>query len=102
VADGVDLARQAVVLRELGCRRGQGLLFAGPLDNQRLRRVLHRRSYPLPRPSGSALSSGPTVLPQATLSDVGRGRRVRHRQAADLPERRSDVGPHDETPVPPA
>ncbi|WP_377269277.1 putative bifunctional diguanylate cyclase/phosphodiesterase [Peterkaempfera sp. SMS 1(5)a] len=101
-AEGVDSPRQAAVLRELGCRHGQGLLFAGPLDDQRLRRVLLRRSLPVPEPAGSR----PPRVPAATLSD-GRGDRraarvPHHHQASDLPERLSTGGPHGETAIPPA
>ncbi|MGK4583109.1 EAL domain-containing protein [Kitasatospora sp. HPMI-4] len=53
VAEGVDQPRQLAVLQELGCRQGQGLAFAQPLDEQRLGRALARRAYPLARQARS-------------------------------------------------
>ncbi|MFG2136179.1 putative bifunctional diguanylate cyclase/phosphodiesterase [Streptomyces sp. NPDC048650] len=48
VADGVDLPEQVLALHAMGCTHGQGLAFAGPLDEHRLRRALERGSYPVP------------------------------------------------------
>ncbi|MFF2571928.1 EAL domain-containing protein [Streptomyces sp. NPDC058084] len=50
VADGVDMPEQVLALRAMGCTHGQGLAFAGPLDEYRLRRALVRDEYPLPGP----------------------------------------------------
>ncbi|GAA2270339.1 MULTISPECIES: putative bifunctional diguanylate cyclase/phosphodiesterase [Kitasatospora] len=130
MAEGVDHARQLSVLQELGCRQGQGLAFAQPLDEQRLGRALARRVYPMPRPTGS-LSARRAHLAADTRSGVrpepggdgdgpaegwgrvpaagGRGRAVHHHTALDLPERRAmpgscagpNGGPHSETAVPP-
>ncbi|GGV09007.1 membrane associated phosphodiesterase [Kitasatospora herbaricolor] len=108
-AEGVDLPRQVVVLQELGCRQGQGTAFAQPMDEQRLRRALGRRVYPLPRPLG-ALSARRAYLAAEARSggrtEPGPGRVVHHHVASDLPERRSvggpGHGPHGETAVPPA
>ncbi|MER5637575.1 EAL domain-containing protein [Kitasatospora sp. NPDC002227] len=108
-AEGVDHARQVTVLQELGCRHGQGLAFAQPLDEYRLRRALARRVYPLPRPVG-ALSTRRAYLAADSRSggrtDPAQGRAAHHHAAPDLPERRAAagplVGPHGETSVPPA
>ncbi|NEA01996.1 EAL domain-containing protein, partial [Streptomyces sp. SID10116] len=48
VADGVDLPEQVVALRAMGCTHGQGMAFAGPLDEYRLRRALTMGEYPVP------------------------------------------------------
>ncbi|MCC9306990.1 EAL domain-containing protein [Kitasatospora sp. RB6PN24] len=81
-AEGVDQPRQVTVLQELGCRQGQGLAFAQPLDEFRLRRALVRRLYPLPRPVGAVSA--------------------RHAYLSAADGRPSIVGPHGETAVPPA
>ncbi|MFF9689120.1 putative bifunctional diguanylate cyclase/phosphodiesterase [Streptomyces sp. NPDC014623] len=77
VADGVDAPEQVRALRAMGCTHGQGMAFAGPLDEYRLRRTLIRGEYPVP-------GIGPTAQP------------VLAGGAIPLPSR-----PHDETPVPP-
>ncbi|WP_254553099.1 bifunctional diguanylate cyclase/phosphodiesterase [Kitasatospora sp. MMS16-BH015] len=108
-AEGVDHARQVAALQELGCRHGQGLAFAQPLDEYRLRRALARRVYPLPRPLGT-LSGRRAYLAADTRSggrpDLSQPRPTHHHAAPDLPERRAPagplVGPHGETSVPPA
>ncbi|ARQ68314.1 putative bifunctional diguanylate cyclase/phosphodiesterase [Streptomyces marincola] len=48
LADGVDRPEQAVALRALGCRRGQGLAFSEPLEPVSLRRVLDAGRLPVP------------------------------------------------------
>ncbi|MFD9032859.1 EAL domain-containing protein [Streptomyces sp. NPDC059567] len=48
VADGVDVPEQVIALRAMGCTHGQGMAFAGPLDEYRLRRALVRDEYPVP------------------------------------------------------
>ncbi|MBT2368478.1 EAL domain-containing protein [Streptomyces sp. ISL-10] len=48
VADGVDMPEQVLALRAMGCTHGQGMAFAGPLDEYRLRRALVRDQYPVP------------------------------------------------------
>ncbi|MEU9063663.1 EAL domain-containing protein [Streptomyces sp. NPDC048430] len=48
VADGVDVPEQVRALRAMGCTHGQGMAFAGPLDEYRLRRTLIRGKYPVP------------------------------------------------------
>ena len=158
-AEGVDDHRQAAVLRELGCNRAQGLLYAGPLDGRGLRRALLRRGFSVPRPTApgpprtpttsdgragdtraaalaapglaattrtpttrtpthaattraattraaamtrAATSPEPTSPAPTSPALTSAERVLYHCQASDLPERPSDPGPHDETPVPPA
>ncbi|WP_251095060.1 EAL domain-containing protein [Streptomyces sp. Caat 7-52] len=48
VAEGVDLPEQVVALRAMGCTHGQGMAFAGPLDEYRLCRALGSGHYPVP------------------------------------------------------
>lgn len=77
VADGVDVPEQVRALRAMGCTHGQGMAFAGPLDEYRLRRTLIRGKYPVP-------GVGPAARP------------VLAGGAIPLQSRS-----HDETPVPP-
>ncbi|MFF8972169.1 putative bifunctional diguanylate cyclase/phosphodiesterase [Streptomyces sp. NPDC014995] len=93
VAEGVDLPEQVVALRAMGCTHGQGMAFAGPLDEYRLRRALGRGHCPVPHgPVEPAFAGGgagvytsgvPAVLGGGTL---GGGTALRS---------------HNETPVPP-
>ncbi|MFH9615909.1 putative bifunctional diguanylate cyclase/phosphodiesterase [Streptomyces pratensis] len=77
VADGVDGPEQVRALRAMGCTHGQGMAFAGPLDEYRLRRTLIRGKYPVP-----GMGPGPQpVLAGGAIPLQGRS--------------------HDETPVPP-
>lgn len=68
VADGVDLPEQLVALRAMGCTHGQGVAFAAPLDEYRLRRALGSGHYPVPHgPAEPAFAGGarePTVAPR--------------------------------------
>ena len=52
VAEGVDLPEQATLLRDLGCRHGQGLLYSGPLEQAALDTVLRGPGFILPRHAG--------------------------------------------------
>lgn len=81
------------VLQELGCRHGQGLAFAQPLDEFRLRRALIRRLYPLPRPLG-AISARRAYLsapdPRAGgCGDAAPSRAAHHHGAQEPPEHRA-------------
>ncbi|MFG2353544.1 putative bifunctional diguanylate cyclase/phosphodiesterase [Streptomyces sp. NPDC048521] len=59
VAEGVDLPDQVVALRAMGCTHGQGMAFAGALDEYRLRRALGSGHYPVPHaPAGPAFAGG--------------------------------------------
>ncbi|MFE9723224.1 putative bifunctional diguanylate cyclase/phosphodiesterase [Streptomyces sp. NPDC005794] len=77
MADGVDMPEQVRALRAMGCTHGQGMAFAGPLDEYRLRRTLIRGKYPVPglAPAAQPVFAG-GVIPLQNRS-------------------------HDETPVPP-
>ncbi|WP_197358243.1 putative bifunctional diguanylate cyclase/phosphodiesterase, partial [Streptomyces clavuligerus] len=48
VADGVDAPEQIIALRAMGCTHGQGMAFAGLLDEYRLRRALVRDDFAVP------------------------------------------------------
>ncbi|GLF94823.1 putative bifunctional diguanylate cyclase/phosphodiesterase [Streptomyces yaizuensis] len=48
VADGVDAPEQIIALRAMGCTHGQGMAFAGLLDEYRLRRALVRDDFTVP------------------------------------------------------
>lgn len=93
VAEGVDLPEQVVALRAMGCTHGQGMAFAGPLDEYRLRRALGRGSCPVPHGPAEPVFAGGgagarTAGVQAVLGggNLGGGTALRS---------------HDETPVPP-
>ncbi|MEU0053400.1 EAL domain-containing protein [Streptomyces sp. NPDC006309] len=59
VAEGVDLPEQVVALRAMGCTHGQGMAFAGALDEFRLRRALGSGHYPVPHaPAEPAFAGG--------------------------------------------
>ncbi|MCH0571356.1 EAL domain-containing protein [Streptomyces sp. MUM 136J] len=92
VAEGVDLPEQIVALRAMGCTHGQGMAFAGPLDEYRLRRALGSGHFPVPHtPAEPALAGGGAGVYTGGVSVVlGRG-------ALGGTALRS----HDETPVPP-
>ncbi|MEU3840705.1 EAL domain-containing protein [Streptomyces sp. NPDC028635] len=84
VAEGVDLPEQVVALRAMGCTHGQGMAFAGPLDEYRLRRALTSGHCPVPHgPAEPAFAGGFRAGVPAVL---GGGTALRS---------------HNETPVPP-
>ncbi|WSA44054.1 EAL domain-containing protein [Streptomyces sp. NBC_01803] len=77
LADGVDSAEQAVALRAMGCRRGQGLAFSEPLEGARLRRVLDDGRLPVPTEPGQL--PGPLPVPSARPARAaGREEREEH------------------------
>ncbi|MFJ9868762.1 putative bifunctional diguanylate cyclase/phosphodiesterase [Streptomyces sp. NPDC101165] len=88
VAEGVDLPEQVVALRAMGCTHGQGMAFAGPLDEYRLRRALGSGHYPVPHaPAEPAFAGGGAGVYTGGVSAVfGGGSALRS---------------HNETPVPP-
>ncbi|WP_069815070.1 putative bifunctional diguanylate cyclase/phosphodiesterase [Streptomyces sp. TP-A0874] len=65
VADGLELPEQVVALRSMGCTYGQGMAFAGPLDDQRLRGVLTRAALPVPGAGAAVLSGGGVLASRA-------------------------------------
>jgi diguanylate cyclase (GGDEF)-like protein/PAS domain S-box-containing protein len=46
VAEGIETRGQLELLKELGCRHGQGYLFSRPVDFERLRELLRGRRLP--------------------------------------------------------
>ncbi|WP_367320641.1 putative bifunctional diguanylate cyclase/phosphodiesterase [Streptomyces sp. HUAS ZL42] len=91
VAEGVDLPEQVVALRSMGCTHGQGMVFAGPLDEYRLRRALRSGHCPVPHgPAEPAFAGGGGGVYTSGTSGVtavlGGGTTLRS---------------HNETPVPP-
>ncbi|MFD5798188.1 putative bifunctional diguanylate cyclase/phosphodiesterase [Streptomyces diastatochromogenes] len=88
VAEGVDLPEQVVALRAMGCTHGQGMAFAGPLDEYRLRRALGSGHYPVPHaPAEPAFAGGGSGVYTGGVSAVFGGG--------------SGLRSHNETPVPP-
>ncbi|MFC1420270.1 putative bifunctional diguanylate cyclase/phosphodiesterase [Streptacidiphilus cavernicola] len=113
VAEGVDHAAQAALLRDLGCRRGQGAFFSGPLEEARLDALLRGPGFALPRPAAAELPR--LVHPSSELRGDLRGDLRHHRSAHPRPAPDQPVrpgppvqgshlgtGPHDETSLPPA
>ncbi|MEU6573832.1 EAL domain-containing protein [Streptomyces sp. NPDC046805] len=91
VADGVDLPEQLVALRAMGCTHGQGMVFAAPLDEYRLRRAIGRGPYPVPHGPAEPAFAGRTGVYTSGVSSgatavLGGGSALRS---------------HNETPVPP-
>ncbi|MEU6070878.1 MULTISPECIES: putative bifunctional diguanylate cyclase/phosphodiesterase [Streptomyces] len=88
VAEGVDLPEQVVALRSMGCTHGQGMAFAGALDEYRLRRALGSGQYPVPLgPAEPAFAGGGAgVYTSGVPAVFGGGSALRS---------------HNETPVPP-
>ncbi|MGW7222130.1 putative bifunctional diguanylate cyclase/phosphodiesterase [Streptomyces sp. NPDC054826] len=88
VADGVDLPEQVTALRAMGCTHGQGMAFAGPLDEYRLRRALTTGRCPVPDgPAEPAFAGGPGGAFATGVGAVLRGGTA--------------LRSHNETPVPP-
>ncbi|MFE9451209.1 putative bifunctional diguanylate cyclase/phosphodiesterase [Streptomyces sp. NPDC006739] len=88
VAEGVDLPEQVVALRAMGCTHGQGMAFAGALEEYRLRRVLGSGHFPVPHgPAEPAFAGGGAgVYTGGVAAVLGGGSALRS---------------HNETPVPP-
>ncbi|MFF9022639.1 putative bifunctional diguanylate cyclase/phosphodiesterase [Streptomyces eurythermus] len=91
VAEGVDLPEQVVALRAMGCTHGQGMAFAGPLDEYRLRRALGSGHYPVPHAPAEPAFAGSAREPNGVYTGgvpavFGGGSALRS---------------HSETPVPP-
>jgi EAL domain-containing protein (putative c-di-GMP-specific phosphodiesterase class I) len=61
VAEGVETADQAAVLRELGCGYGQGDLFAKPMSSRSLERLLASPSSSVPN-GDDDLAAGVALL----------------------------------------
>ncbi|MFD9095916.1 putative bifunctional diguanylate cyclase/phosphodiesterase [Streptomyces collinus] len=88
VAEGVDLPEQVAALRAMGCTHGQGMAFAGALDEYRLRRALGSGHFPVPHaPAEPAFAGGGGgVYTKGVSAVIGGG---------------SGLRSHNETPVPP-
>ncbi|MEU0008530.1 EAL domain-containing protein [Streptomyces sp. NPDC006314] len=71
VAEGVDLPEQVVALRAMGCTHGQGMAFAGPLDEYRLRRALGSGHYPVPHAPAEPAFAGGAREPQGRVGAEG-------------------------------
>ncbi|MET9078846.1 EAL domain-containing protein [Streptomyces sp. NPDC004232] len=67
VAEGVDLPEQVVALRAMGCTHGQGMAFAGPVDEYRLRRALGSGHYPVPHAPAEPAFAGSVREPQGRV-----------------------------------
>ncbi|TDU04041.1 PAS domain S-box-containing protein/diguanylate cyclase (GGDEF)-like protein [Streptomyces sp. 846.5] len=113
VAEGVDHAPQAALLRELGCRRGQGQFFSGPLPEEQLDAVLCGPSFEVPTapeaavPRAATAESPRVVHPSSDSRSDLRIHRPGHPRTNSDQQGRSrgshlGLGPHDETSIPPA
>jgi hypothetical protein len=110
VAEGVDHAAQAVLLRELGCHRGQGRFFSGPLPEEQLDAVLCGPGFSVPEDAaaGTAGAESPRLVHPSgeSGSDLRLHRPGHPRTNSDQQGRsrgsRLGLGPHDETSIPPA
>ncbi|MFG2884418.1 EAL domain-containing protein [Streptomyces sp. NPDC048297] len=106
VAEGVDRPEQVVALRAMGCTHGQGMAFAGPLDEYRLRRALGSGHYPVPGAPAEPALVGGVREPQGhtggerALQRGGAGVYTGGVSAAVLGGG-SALRSHNETPVPP-
>ncbi|MEU8973701.1 EAL domain-containing protein [Streptomyces monashensis] len=67
LAEGVDLPEQVVALRTMGCTHGQGMAFAGPVDEYRLRRALGSGHYPVPHAPAEPAFAGSVREPQGRV-----------------------------------
>ncbi|WEO95123.1 EAL domain-containing protein [Streptomyces sp. FXJ1.172] len=67
VAEGVDLPEQVAALRAMGCTHGQGMAFAGPVDEYRLRRALGSGHYPVPHAAAAPVFAGTAREPQGRV-----------------------------------
>lgn len=102
IADGVDHPDQAAVLAALGCTHAQGRVFAGPLDEHRLRRALARGGYPVPSaPEGAVTGVGERSTGSRSMVVAGSIPSHRLAEHDGLPSWESwGDGPHSLTHVP--
>ncbi len=61
VAEGIETAEQRAALLAMGCERGQGYLFARPMDAVQLTAYLTEAATPTPLHEGSLLSAQPKL-----------------------------------------
>ncbi|MGV9347961.1 EAL domain-containing protein [Streptomyces spiralis] len=97
LAEGVDLPEQVAALRAMGCTHGQGMAFAGPLDEYRLRRALASGRYPVPHGPAEPAFAGGVRGERA----VERGAGVYTGGMTAVLGGGTTLRPHNETPVPP-
>ncbi|MER6073073.1 EAL domain-containing protein [Streptomyces sp. NPDC001817] len=94
VAEGVDLPEQVVALRAMGCTHGQGMAFAGALDEYRLRRALGSGHYPVPHAPAEPAFAGSVSEPKGRSGVYTGG-------VTAVFGGGSALRSHSETPVPP-
>ncbi|MGW2648254.1 EAL domain-containing protein [Streptomyces sp. NPDC001393] len=94
VAEGVDLPEQVVALRAMGCTHGQGMAFAGALDEYRLRRALGSGHYPVPHAPAEPAFAGTASEPKGRSGVYTGG-------VTAVFGGGSALRSHSETPVPP-
>jgi EAL domain-containing protein (putative c-di-GMP-specific phosphodiesterase class I) len=58
VAEGIETQEQYTLLKELGCRFGQGFLFSRPVTAETISQMLQLPGRVLPEPAKSAASAG--------------------------------------------
>ncbi|MFE0348232.1 putative bifunctional diguanylate cyclase/phosphodiesterase [Streptomyces griseoluteus] len=86
VAEGVDLPEQVVALRAMGCTHGQGMAFAGPVDEYRLRRALASGRFPVPHAPAEPVFAGKGAgLYAGTMSTVFGGTVLRSHGETAVP-----------------
>jgi len=56
VAEGIETCEQYRLLRQLGCRFGQGFLFARPLSAEKISELLRLPGRVLPDPEACAVA----------------------------------------------
>ncbi|MEU6240288.1 EAL domain-containing protein [Streptomyces sp. NPDC047024] len=98
VAEGVDLPEQVVALRAMGCTHGQGMAFAGPVDEYRLRRALAAGRYPVPHPGGEPVLAGKGA---GAAAGAGAGAGVYAGGMSTMIGGTTTLRSHNETAVPP-
>ncbi|MGW2486672.1 putative bifunctional diguanylate cyclase/phosphodiesterase [Streptomyces sp. NPDC001606] len=103
VAEGVDLPEQVVALRAMGCTHGQGMAFAGPLDEYRLRRALGSGHYPVPHAPAEPAFAGSVREPKGRVGEraMERGSGVYTGGVTAVLGGSRGHRSHSETPVPP-
>jgi EAL domain-containing protein (putative c-di-GMP-specific phosphodiesterase class I) len=62
VAEGIETIAQYELLQQLGCRYGQGFLFAGPMPSEEVTQLLRLPNRALPEPEADFAPSPPPML----------------------------------------
>ena len=63
VAEGIETDTQHRLLRDMGCRLGQGFLYARPMSSEAVTRLLKLPGRILPEPAPVEMQSDPSPLP---------------------------------------